>query len=207
MLLIVNMSPCCKDACSSLLCACLESMVKCKRACLVHIPIGRKRGREYYICSSRLGWYTKISSHRRLELVKAPHDKMSNTSHIPAIEALWCCIVQGPLANSAAYLSRTPCRAGRTKNHVPLVCNSILFTLLKQALGTRVNAAALSRAKLDAVPIPAQKCHMELRGNLWAPQAQSSVHTVREQPKYSGAERAPLFQPPVSNRYMWAGWA
>ena len=40
---------------------------------------GRKEGRKYYICSSRLG----LIRWDIIQHVKAVHDKMSNTSDVP----------------------------------------------------------------------------------------------------------------------------
>ena len=45
------------------------------------------------------------------------------------------------ISHSAAYLSRTPCRAVLS-NHVPSSPNSVLVTLLAQALGMRGTGAA-----------------------------------------------------------------
>ena len=52
-----------------------------------------------------------------------------------------CCIVQATVVNSAAYLVRTACRAGHSY-HVAFVPNSMLVTVLTQALVTRGACAA-----------------------------------------------------------------
>ena len=85
----------------------------------VHCPqnhTGSKEGRKDYICSSRLGlirWYDRFRSNRRIQQVIAILDKVRYTNDILLPHEL----LHGASANqnSAAYLSRTPCKAGHSK--------------------------------------------------------------------------------------------
>ena len=61
---------------------------------------------------------------------------MTSTCHMN------CCIVQAPCRNRAAYLSRTRCRAGHSKDYVALIPNSLLIIPLTQALNLRAASAA-----------------------------------------------------------------
>ena len=89
-----------------------------------------KEGRKYYICSSRLG----LIRWDIIQHVKAVHDKMSNTSdvHLPH-EVLHCA---STISNQCSIFVQHCLQSRALKDHVAFIPNSMLVTLLTQALGT-----------------------------------------------------------------------
>ena len=111
----------------------------CMRWCIVRSVrqgTSRKEGRNYYICSSRLG----LIRWDVIQHVKAVHDKMSNTSdvHLPH-ELLHCA---SNIGKQGRILGPQSLQSRALKDHVAFVPNSMLVTVLKQALVTRDACAA-----------------------------------------------------------------
>ena len=116
---------------------------------------GRKEGRKYYICSSRLG----LIRWDIIQHVKAVHDKMSNTSdvHLPH-ELLHCA---SNIGKQCSILVAHSLQSRALKYHVAFVPNSMLVTVLTQAPVTRGACAAAqnNREAVGTQPEPQQNTH------------------------------------------------